>query len=394
LPEFHVRKWLEGILPGPEDALLAQAAELQAQGKVEEAEALYEKVLETRPRDGDAHFQLARILAARGEIDAAERHLGLILPDDAERLEKEIATLRLKMAGDGLEEAERAVAKDPEDREARLRLGKALAAAEQYERALDVFLEVLRGGPRDEIGEAARAAMVEIFGAVGTRSELADRYRSLMAAELYRCSDARTPIERFNRSRSCGRTGACASSLWSSPSPSSPAAPRPRRRSSRRTPSPSSRSRRRDSSRPTPPPTLSASAARTPPASCPEARPCSFCARVRAASSRTSGSSTWPRRRSASCSPRSRSSRAARKCSRRRRRRGASGRDPRRAGSPPTTSRRTAAASSSPSPAGSSWSSARPGPSRNSPPRVATPSIRAFRRTAARSRSCATAIST
>src|SRR5690606_8375425 len=35
LPEFHVRKWLEGILPGPEDALLAQAAELQAQGKVE-----------------------------------------------------------------------------------------------------------------------------------------------------------------------------------------------------------------------------------------------------------------------------------------------------------------------------------------------------------------------
>ncbi|HLV61517.1 MAG TPA: tetratricopeptide repeat protein [Fredinandcohnia sp.] len=186
LPEFHVRKWLEGILPGPEDALLAQAAELQAQGKVEEAEALYEKVLETRPRDGDAHFQLARILAARGEIDAAERHLGLILPDDAERLEKEIATLRLKMAGDGLEEAERAVAKDPEDREARLRLGKALAAAEQYERALDVFLEVLRGGPRDEIGEAARAAMVEIFGAVGTRSELADRYRSLMAAELYR----------------------------------------------------------------------------------------------------------------------------------------------------------------------------------------------------------------
>lgn len=186
LPEVQVRAWLRGILPGPEAALLEQAAALQAEGKTKEAKALYEKVLEEKPRDGDAHFQLAKILAAEGSLDAAERHLGLILPDDATRLEKEIASLRLKMAGDGLEEAERAVEEAPEDREARLRLGKALAAAEQYERALDVFLEVLREGPKDSIGEEARAAMVEIFGAVGTRSELSDRYRSLMAAELYR----------------------------------------------------------------------------------------------------------------------------------------------------------------------------------------------------------------
>lgn len=186
LPEVEVRAWLHGILPGPEVALLEEAAALQTQGKWEEAKAVYEKVLEIRPRDGDAHFQLAKILSAEGAIDAAERHLGLILPDDADRLEKEIASLRLKMSGDGLEEAERAVAEAPGDLQAKLRLGKALAASEQYQRALEVFLEVLREAPRDGLGEEARAAMVEIFGAVGARSELADRYRSLMAAELYK----------------------------------------------------------------------------------------------------------------------------------------------------------------------------------------------------------------
>lgn len=186
LPEVEVRAWLQGILPGPEAALLDEAEVLQAEGKWEKAKATYEKVLEQVPRHGDALFQLARILAAEGEVDKAERHLGLILPDDASRLEKEIAALRLKLSGDGLEDAERALAEAPDDPAAKLRLGKALAASEQYERALELFLDALREGPKETVGEEARAAMVEIFGAVGARSELADRYRSLMAAELYK----------------------------------------------------------------------------------------------------------------------------------------------------------------------------------------------------------------
>jgi len=85
-----------------------------------------------------------------------------------------------------VEEAERRAREYPDDLEARLALGKALAAAEQYERALEIFLDVLRKSPRVGPGEEARKAMVEIFGAIGARSELADRYRALMAAELYK----------------------------------------------------------------------------------------------------------------------------------------------------------------------------------------------------------------
>jgi len=186
LPEIQVRAWLASILPGPEVDLLDRAAALEKEGKREEAKESLERVLEIQPRNGDAHFRLARILAAEGKVDEAERHLDLILPDDASRLEKEISALRLKLSGDGLEEAERRARENPDDLEAKLALGKALAAEEQYDRALEVFLDVLRASPRVGPGEKAREAMVEVFGAIGARSELADRYRSLMAAELYK----------------------------------------------------------------------------------------------------------------------------------------------------------------------------------------------------------------
>lgn len=186
LPEIQVRAWLEGILPGPEVELLERADGLLEKDDRARAKEILGELLERKPRHGDALLRMARILAAEGKVDEAERSLDLILPDDAERLEKEIAVLRLKLSGDGVEEAERRARENPDDLEARLALGKALAAAEQYERALEIFLDVLRKSPRVGPGEEARKAMVEIFGAIGARSELADRYRALMAAELYK----------------------------------------------------------------------------------------------------------------------------------------------------------------------------------------------------------------
>src|SRR5690606_27771 len=186
LPEIQVRAWLEGILPGPEVELLERADALLEKDDRARAKEILGELLERKPRHGDALLRMARILAAEGKVDEAERSLDLILPDDAERLEKEIAVLRLKLSGDGVEEAERRARENPDDLEARLALGKALAAAEQYERALEIFLDVLRKSPRVGPGEEARKAMVEIFGAIGARSELADRYRALMAAELYK----------------------------------------------------------------------------------------------------------------------------------------------------------------------------------------------------------------
>jgi putative thioredoxin len=186
LPESQVRAWLEPLLPGPELEWLSEAKREEAAGKLDEAVALYERVLSEKTRQGDALFGLARIEAARGDEARATRHLAMILPDDAPRLAEEIASLRLRLAGGGIEEAQRQVRDDPEDLEAQVRLGRALAAADRHEEALETLLGVVRASPRVGPGEEARQAMLDVFGAIGARSPLADRYRSLMASELYR----------------------------------------------------------------------------------------------------------------------------------------------------------------------------------------------------------------
>ncbi|HEY0838610.1 MAG TPA: tetratricopeptide repeat protein [Vulgatibacter sp.] len=189
LPEPALRAWLEGFVPGPADALLEEGKAKEREGHAAEARAAYERALELRPRHARALLALAGLEAAAGEGEKAERHLDMILPDDASVHGKEIAALRLQLhaAGAGtVDDLARRVEQAPDDLDARVALGKAQAAAGGHEEALGTLLEVVRRSPRVGPGEAAREAMIEIFGAIGERSELADAYRAKMAAELYK----------------------------------------------------------------------------------------------------------------------------------------------------------------------------------------------------------------
>jgi len=187
LPPAHLRAFLDRFVPGPADEAVEEGKACEAAGRLEEARAAYERALSLRQRHGEALLGLARLELAAGDAEAAERHLDLILPDDAERHAAAIARLRLQLHGAGdLQAAEKRAAAAPDDLEAQLALGRALAAAGQHERALETLLGVVRRSPRVGPGEEARQAMVEIFGAIGARSELADRYREKLAAELYR----------------------------------------------------------------------------------------------------------------------------------------------------------------------------------------------------------------
>lgn len=189
LPEPALRAWLEGFVPGPADSLLDEGKALERGGRTADARAAYERALELRPRHARALIALAELEAAAGEAERAERHLDMILPDDASLHGKEISALRLQLhaaeAGT-VDELARRVKEAPDDLEARVALGKAQAAAGRHEEALGTLLEVVRRSPRVGPGEAAREAMIEIFGAIGERSELADAYRAKMAAELYK----------------------------------------------------------------------------------------------------------------------------------------------------------------------------------------------------------------
>jgi putative thioredoxin len=188
LPERQVRTWLEGLVPGPADEAFAEAqAALQGGDEARGREALA-RVLSARPGHGAALLALAELELGSGRTAEALALADRIPPAEAEKLAGPITGLRMRArapAGDAAA-LRRKVEADPADPQARLALGRALAAAGDYPQALDQFLELVQRFHRAEPGDEARRAMLELFEVVGARSELADAYRTKLSRALFR----------------------------------------------------------------------------------------------------------------------------------------------------------------------------------------------------------------
>ena len=187
LPEEAVREVLAGIMPSEADRDAQAAAKLAAEGKRDEARALYEKALAAEPNHDESLLGLARLLATEDVGRALELldHVAFTSParDEADRL---AAKLKLRSAGGGNETQLRAaVAADPENLDTRFELAETLAAGENYEEALKEFLEVLRRD-RSFRDDGARKAMLDIFEVLGNEHPLTEKYRSELAKVLFR----------------------------------------------------------------------------------------------------------------------------------------------------------------------------------------------------------------
>ncbi|HUU62202.1 MAG TPA: thioredoxin [Acidimicrobiia bacterium] len=182
LPEEGVRRWVEQILPTEIDGLVDQARDAVLEGDEPVAESLFRRVLEEVPDHAEAGTGLAALLIARGDTEEALILLGR-LPRSAEVERLESAARVAAAQGSDLHGLEARVTADPADTLARLELGKALAARSEYEPALDHLLAVVRaGGPQRD---AARGAMVDVFGLLGNGHPLTALYRRALASALY-----------------------------------------------------------------------------------------------------------------------------------------------------------------------------------------------------------------
>ncbi len=183
-PESTVRQLLALVLPTAADTLVSAAAGLPPA----DAEAKLREALALEPRHAGALLGLARLLAARKETTEALRLLELVSPPspllaDAERL---AAELRTRGDGAGDEAALRArVAADPDDLQARLDLGRALAALGRHEDALAELLDLVKRD-RQFGDDGARKAMVDLFAVLGSDHPLTDRFRGELAKALFR----------------------------------------------------------------------------------------------------------------------------------------------------------------------------------------------------------------
>ena len=188
LPEPAVREFLSRFLPSAADKQAQGAALLEQEGKGSEAKIIYQEVLDAEPNHSKALLGLGRLLMNEGDDQAALAHLDKISLAADERKEADRLIARIKLKEGGAQDATALRAKvdsGPNSLAARFELAQALAGMEKYEEALAEFLIIVKTdrGFQDDGG---RKGMVQIFEVLGSDHPLTDRFRSELAAALFR----------------------------------------------------------------------------------------------------------------------------------------------------------------------------------------------------------------
>ena len=187
LPEPMVREFLSKFLPSAADEQALEAAELEKEGKLAEAKALYQAILESEPNHAKASLGIGRLLINEGDNQAALNHLDKIPLVAEERKEADRLIARLNLQGGAAQDESELRAKlesDPNDLEARFDLAQALAGKEKYEEALAEFLTIVKTD-RTFRDDGARKAMIQIFEVLGSDHPLTEKYRSELAKVLF-----------------------------------------------------------------------------------------------------------------------------------------------------------------------------------------------------------------
>jgi putative thioredoxin len=187
LPEPMVREFLSKFLPSVADQQALEAGELEKEGKLVEAKALYQTILESEPNHATASLGIGRLLINEGDNQAALNHLEKIPLVAEERKEADRLIARLTLQGGAAQdesELRAKLASDPNDLEARFDLAQALAGKEKYEDALAEFLTIVKTD-RTFRDDGARKAMIQIFEVLGSDHTLTEKYRSELAKVLF-----------------------------------------------------------------------------------------------------------------------------------------------------------------------------------------------------------------
>ena len=188
LPEPMLREFLTKYLPSASDKEAEAAMALEAEGRLLGAKAAYEAILAADPDHGQALLGMARLAMNGGDNAAATQFLERIsiVADERKEADRLVARLNLQAGGAQNETALRQkIATDPKNIAARFELAQALAGMEKYDEALKEFLEVVKAD-RTFKDDGARKAMLQIFEVLDSDDPLTDKYRSELAAVLFR----------------------------------------------------------------------------------------------------------------------------------------------------------------------------------------------------------------
>jgi putative thioredoxin len=164
IPEPMVNEFVDRLMPTEAEQEVEEALEEELDGDLEHAEAKYREALGVDPNNREARIGLGRILAETDRADEARETLAPAQPDT--EAERILAMLEVRDWADITEPGTLASA-------------KRLAARGEWEKALDGMLGALGDDPD------ARRAMVQVFAVLGEEHELVPEYRRRLAAALF-----------------------------------------------------------------------------------------------------------------------------------------------------------------------------------------------------------------
>ena len=188
----------------PERKLLAQAARLHKEGKLEEAEKLYRQVLKNNPDNIDAMRMLAMVAATLKHFDDAERLLRRAVGIAPDFLAAVIDLGRILKEQDRFEEAigyfKKAIEINPNNPQTHFLLAGAYAPAALNHEAVKEYQRTLELSPRHAgallgLGNALKTIgrLDEAVGAyhdcIGVKPNNGETYWSLANLKTYRFSD-------------------------------------------------------------------------------------------------------------------------------------------------------------------------------------------------------------
>ena len=188
LPEQAVREFLDRHVARESDVQVTEAREQLAAGNAAGAVVLLDEAREADPENPRIILALAEAQVAAGDIDAAEATLDSL--PATERDKPEAASLRSRLFFEGqvadaptANELQARIADDQGDLEALYQLALRMVVDQDYDKGMELLLEVMRQD-RNFGGGDARVGLLRVFELLGDDARVGD-YRRRMASLLH-----------------------------------------------------------------------------------------------------------------------------------------------------------------------------------------------------------------
>ncbi len=193
VPASELKAFIDRVSALGGDGGLADAIEaaeqMLAEGAFADAAETFAAILGEEPENAAAYGGLARTHLAAGELDQAQAFLDAAPTKITKSQEVEAARAQLELARQAAsagpeDDLRRAVAAEPENRQARFELALALHAAGKVDEAVDCLLDLFRLD-RDWNDGAAKAQLFTIFEALKPQDPIVLKGRRRLSSMIF-----------------------------------------------------------------------------------------------------------------------------------------------------------------------------------------------------------------